>query len=91
MTAPKTQDSLPHAAAIPVARDVHTYTKFGATFEPWEYTGWIDESMSWKDALYIGDWSPLAKLRVRGRDALKFFSAIAVNSFSKFDVGVKAC
>jgi vanillate/3-O-methylgallate O-demethylase len=87
MTAPKTQDSLPHAAAIPVARDVHTYTKFGATFEPWEYTGWIDESMSWKDALYIGDWSPLAKLRVRGRDALKFFSAIAVNSFSKFDVG----
>src|SRR5258708_39800625 len=43
--------------------------------------------MAWKDARLIGGWSPLGKLRVRGRDALKFFSAIAVNSFSKFDVG----
>ena len=66
---------------------MHTYTQFGASFEPWEYTDWIDESMSWKDTLYIGDWSPLAKMRVKGRDALKFFSAIAVNSFAKFDIG----
>ena len=87
MTAPETPGSLPHAAALPLARDVHTYTQFGATFEPWEYTDWIDESMSWKDALYIGDWSPLAKMRVSGRDALKFFSTIAVNSFARFDVG----
>jgi glycine cleavage system aminomethyltransferase T len=87
MTAPKLQGGLAHAAALPVAREVHTYTQFGSTFEPWEYTDWIDESMSWKDTLYIGDWSPLAKLRVGGRDALKFFSAIAVNSFAKFDVG----
>ena len=87
MTASKMQDSLPHATALPVARDVHTYTQFGSTFEPWEYTDWIDESMSWKDALYIGDWSPLAKMRVKGPDALKFFSAIAVNSFVKFNAG----
>src|SRR5690349_8855085 len=87
MSAPKTQGSLPHAPALPIARDVHTYTQFGASFEPWEYTDWIDESMSWKDTLYIGDWSPLAKMRVKGRDALKFFSAIAVNSFAKFDIG----
>jgi glycine cleavage system aminomethyltransferase T len=87
MIAPKTPGSLPHAAALPLARDVHTYTQFGATFEPWEFTDWIDESMSWKDALYIGDWSPLAKMRVTGRDALKFFSTIAVNSFAKFDAG----
>jgi len=87
MNAPTPQSTLPHAPALPLARDVHTYTQFGATFEPWEYTDWIDESMSWKDTLYIGDWSPLAKLQVQGRDALKFFSAIAVNSFAKFDVG----
>jgi vanillate/3-O-methylgallate O-demethylase len=87
MTTPKTQAGLPHATALPIVRDVHTYTQFGSTFEPWEYTDWIDESMSWKDALYIGDWSPLAKIRLKGRDALKFFSAIAVNSFAKFDVG----
>jgi vanillate/3-O-methylgallate O-demethylase len=87
MTTSKTQGGLPHATALPVVRDIHTYTQFGATFEPWEYTDWIDESMSWKDALYIGDWSPLEKIRLRGPDALKFFSAIAVNSFAKFDVG----
>jgi vanillate/3-O-methylgallate O-demethylase len=85
MNAPK--PTLAHAPALPVARDVHTYTQFGSTFEPWEYTGWIDESLSWKDALYIGDWSPLAKMRVTGRDALTFFSHIAVNSFARFDVG----
>jgi vanillate/3-O-methylgallate O-demethylase len=88
MNAPTNQSSsLPHAPALPVVRDVHTYTQFGATFEPWEYTDWIDESMSWKDTLFIGDWSPLAKMRVKGRDALEFFSAIAVNSFARFDVG----
>lgn len=43
--------------------------------------------MSWKDTLYIGDWSPLAKFRVKGPDALKFFSAIAVNSFAKYAIG----
>jgi vanillate/3-O-methylgallate O-demethylase len=78
---------LPHAPAVPIARKVHTYTRFGTTFEPWEYTDWIDESMSWKDTLYIGDWSPLAKMHVRGPEALKFFSSIAVNSFAKFDIG----
>lgn len=78
---------LPHAPAIPLARKVHTYTRFGTTFEPWEFTDWIDESMSWKDTLYIGDWSPLAKMRVRGSEALEFFSSIAVNSFAKFDIG----
>src|SRR5262249_23073131 len=91
MSTPKashqTSRGLAHAPALPVARDVHTYTQFGSTFEPWEYTDWLDESLSWKDTLFIGDWSPLEKMRVRGRDALKFFSTIAVNSFAKFDVG----
>jgi glycine cleavage system aminomethyltransferase T len=87
MSAPKSQSGLTHAHALPVSREIHTYTQFGATFEPWEYTDWIDESMSWKDTLYIGDWSPLGKMRVKGRDALKFFSSISVNSFARFDVG----
>ena len=84
---PKQPVELLHAPAVPLARKVNTYTRFGTTFEPWEYTDWIDESMSWKETLYIGDWSPLAKFHVKGRDALKFFSSIAVNSFVKFDVG----
>jgi len=78
---------LPHAPAIPFDRKIHTYTRFGTSYEAWEYTDWIDESMSWKDTLYIGDWSPLEKMQVSGPEALQFFSSIAVNGFTKFDVG----
>lgn len=87
MTAQKSSAALPHAPALPLVRKASTYTRFGTSFEPWEYTDWIDESLSWKEALYIGDWSPLGKMKVKGRDALKFFSSIAVNSFEKFAVG----
>lgn len=52
-----------------------------------EYTDWIDESMSWKEACYIGDWSFLWERRFRGPDVLKLFSDISVNSFAKFDIG----
>jgi vanillate/3-O-methylgallate O-demethylase len=52
-----------------------------------EYTDWIDESMSWKETCYIGDWSFLWERRFRGRDALKFLSGVSVNSFAKFEIG----
>ncbi len=86
MSHPKTGPLLPHTA-IPLDRKVPTFTRFGSYFEPWEFTDWLDESMSWKDTCYIGDWSPLQKMRVQGPDALTFFSSIAVNSFAKFDIG----
>ena len=52
-----------------------------------EYTDWIDESMSWKETCYIGDWSFLWERRFRGPDVLKLFSDISVNSFARFDIG----
>lgn len=52
-----------------------------------EYTDWIDESMSWKETCYLGDWSFLWERRFWGPDALKLFSDISVNSFSRFAVG----
>ena len=52
-----------------------------------EYTDWIDESMSWKETCYIGDWSFLWERRFRGRDALKLFSDLTVNSFANFAIG----
>jgi vanillate/3-O-methylgallate O-demethylase len=39
-----------------------------------EYTDWIDESISWKETCYIGDWSFLWERRFRGPDVLKLFS-----------------
>jgi vanillate/3-O-methylgallate O-demethylase len=52
-----------------------------------EYTDWIDESMSWKETCYIGDWSFLWERRFRGPDVLKLFSDVSVNSFARFAVG----
>ncbi|KMS58231.1 aminomethyltransferase family protein [Sphingobium cupriresistens] len=51
-----------------------------------EYTDWIDESMSWKDNCYIGDWSFLWQRRYKGPDVLRLFSDFSVNSFAKFDI-----
>ncbi len=51
-----------------------------------EYTDWIDESMSWKETCYIGDWSFLWERRFKGPDTLKLFSDISVNSFAKFAI-----
>src|SRR3954452_7922947 len=87
MFAPPPGFSIPLVPAVPPKQDTFTYTRFGGTFEAHEYSGWIDESMSWKTTCYIGDWSPLGKFRVKGRDALKFFSDICVNSFAKFNIG----
>jgi vanillate/3-O-methylgallate O-demethylase len=52
-----------------------------------EYTDWMDESMSWKETCYIGDWSFLWQRWFRGPDVLKLFSDISVNSFAKFEIG----
>jgi vanillate/3-O-methylgallate O-demethylase len=60
---------------------------FNVRFGKPEYTDWLDESLSWKETCYIGDWSFLWERRFFGPDALKLFSDISVNSFAKFDIG----
>lgn len=57
-------------------------TRFGLP----EYTDWMDESLSWKEDCYIGDWSFLWERRFKGPDVLKLFSDVSVNSFAKFDI-----
>ncbi len=52
-----------------------------------EYSTWIDEQMSWKQTCYIGDWSFLSDLLLKGPDALKLISDLSVNSFARFSVG----
>ncbi len=87
MSHPAAAPSIALTPVVPVDRGVSTYTRFAGFFEPYEYTGWVDESLSWKNGCYIGDWSPLAKFHVKGSDALQLFSDISVNSFSRCDIG----
>ncbi|WP_445671834.1 aminomethyltransferase family protein [Pseudomonas inefficax] len=52
-----------------------------------EYSSWQDEQLSWKNGCYIGDWSFLWDVEFEGKDALKLFSDISVNSFETFAIG----
>lgn len=52
-----------------------------------EYTDWMEESMSWKENCYIGDWSFLWERWFRGPDALKLLSDLSPASFGKFNIG----
>jgi vanillate/3-O-methylgallate O-demethylase len=61
----------------------YAWSRFG---QP-EYTDWLDESMSWKDACYIGDWSFLWQHRITGPDALTMLGDITVNTFANFALG----
>jgi len=87
MANPATPQTIPHVPEVPFDIRPVTYTRFGTSFEPYEYTGWMDEQMSWKTGCFIGDWSPLSKLRVVGSDALRFFSDVSVNSYAKVAIG----
>ncbi|MGY0541520.1 hypothetical protein ACW14X_28660 [Nocardioides sp. YJ-D4] len=65
------------------APEVYAWSRFG---QP-EYTDWLDESMSWKEACYIGDWSFLWQHRLTGPDVLPFLSGISVNTMKGFEHG----
>ena len=73
---------------IPPAPAVSSWTRFIHEFEPSEFTNWIDESESWKQTAYVGDWSSLPnKIVVKGPDAVRFFQDLSVNTFKNFEVG----
>lgn len=52
-----------------------------------EHSSWQDEQLSWKKTCYVGDWSFLWDIEVKGPDALKLFRDSGVNSFEKFAIG----
>lgn len=54
---------------------------------PSEWSGWMDEQISWHDNVYVGDWSFVPQLRVKGPDALRLFTDLSVNDFVNFPIG----
>ncbi|KAI0899277.1 glycine cleavage T protein [Annulohypoxylon nitens] len=76
--------TLSTAPMVPFNPSVNTWTRFISTFESAEYTDWIDESVSWKATCYIGDWSPLLKIRVKGPEAKAFFEYLSTNHWPNF-------
>jgi vanillate/3-O-methylgallate O-demethylase len=70
-------------AALRQPLRVHQTQAWGAP----EYTNWVDESLSWKQTCYLGDWSFLPALRYTGPDVLKLFADVAVNTMEHLAVG----
>lgn len=54
---------------------------------PSEWSGWMDEQLSWHEGVYVGDWSFVPQIRVKGPDALRLFRDLSVNDFVNFPVG----
>jgi glycine cleavage system aminomethyltransferase T len=61
--------------------------KFISQWIPWQYTDFIDESLSFHEAAYLGDWSSLTKFWIKGPDALKFLTRYCANDLAKFNHG----
>ncbi|KAI9159182.1 glycine cleavage t protein (aminomethyl transferase) [Paramyrothecium foliicola] len=81
------KDCLFQPKAVPLDLSISTFSRFGSSFEAYEYSGWIDESVSWKTDCYIGDWSPLAKARIKGPEAKAFLEFISTNQWPNFRPG----
>jgi glycine cleavage system aminomethyltransferase T len=85
--------SLPRTAYSPFDPEVDFYMLSGTVLEhgtalPLEYSGWRNEAMSWKKSCYLhSGLNPAFTYRVKGPDALRLFSDICVNGFSRFPVG----
>ena len=74
------QYSVTSMRAVP---EGYAWSRFG---QP-EYTDWLDESLSWKQTCYVGDWSFLWQHRITGPDALRLLSDFTVNSMASFVIG----
>jgi len=61
--------------------------RFISEWIPWQYTNFIEESLSFHETAYLGDWSALPKFSVKGPDAQNFLSAYTVNNLARFTPG----
>ena len=76
---------------IPYDPSVVLYDAWGSYMGdmlPYEFTGWRDEQMAWKDTCYLGaNLTPTTTSRIYGPEALQFIKDNFTNSFEKFPVG----
>lgn len=56
--------------------------------QPFSYTGWLDEELSWYDTCYVhGGLNPAMNYLIHGIEYLDLMTAASVNTFKKFPVG----
>src|SRR6185437_7610671 len=77
----------PAAAAQDDVNTKGTFGRFAQLLLPMEYTTWAEESQAHVRSAYLGDWTSLSKVSVRGRQALDFLSQAGLNDLSRFRIG----
>jgi glycine cleavage system aminomethyltransferase T len=77
----------PAAAAQDDANLKGCFGRFAQILLPLEYTNWVEESLAHVQSCYIGDWTSLSKMSIRGRQALEFLSGAGMNDLSCFEIG----
>jgi len=68
----------------------HVGGRFGTFAQmllPLEYTNWVEENQAHVRSCYLGDWTPLNKVSVRGPEALDFLSRLGLANLSVFEIG----
>ncbi|MGI6218045.1 MAG: hypothetical protein ACOYIK_10610 [Coriobacteriales bacterium] len=59
-----------------------------AGVQPFEYTGWRDEMLSWHNSCYLhANLNPAAHIKISGTQCTELFKHALVNSFEKFPIG----
>jgi glycine cleavage system aminomethyltransferase T len=78
----------PAAAAQDDANPKGAFGRFAQILLPQEYAdGWLAESQAHVQSAYLGDWTSLNKVTVRGRQALEFLSRSSFRDLSRFEIG----
>jgi glycine cleavage system aminomethyltransferase T len=78
----------PAAAAQDEANLKGAFGRFAQILLPTEYAdGWQAESQAHVQSAYLGDWTSLNKVVVRGRQALQFLSRSGLRDLSRFSIG----
>ncbi|WP_285697117.1 hypothetical protein [Actinomadura sp. NBRC 104412] len=77
----------PAAAAQDEVNEKGGFGRFAQLLLPLEYTNWVEENRAHVQSCYIGDWTSLNKVSVRGREALKFLAWAGMNDLSRFEIG----
>ena len=78
---------IPYTKEIPVDYKVTEYSMFISAYSPYEFTNWVDESMSWKTGCMIGDWSDLMKAELEGADVIPFMQSISGFKADPYEIG----
>lgn len=77
----------PAAAAQDQSGHTGLFFNWTPLFLPFEYSGWLHETRSYMTHCFIGDWTAIAKVGVKGRQAREFLSWIGMNDLRRFDIG----